>query len=933
MKRDKKLDDIIRSFVPPALLERVLLTDKEQLASFGERREITVLFADLSGFTPLCERINAEDVMFLLNGLFERLVDVIEQYGGVVDKFLGDAVMVVFGSVIAHKDDPRRALLTTLGILDAVDEYNLSSFVQKLDAHIGVSIGINTGVAVAGLVGDNRHREYTVLGSTVNIAARLEQSADEGEILISEKTAESVGNEFVMRPRGKLKLKGVSKPITAYTLISTRHTQIPVESDMCLLEKKDAPARLAALLTNDTPKTVQLIGSPGSGKSFLLEWLHKKALEQGFVVVWVSAEEWRAKAGGLVPMEIINRLGGDAEAGEVFSSAKRLLEASGKALILIDNSDYLDRESLRFIEEVSTSVPIVLAGQTPIPFAEQIELAPLTRRETRVLLVSLLGTPAIPQPLLNYVFTTTNGITGHIIELVKYIREHGILSVEEGKVIYSIPPEGIPREMGGLMRSELDHLPADIREAVLRLSVLGDRFPKAILVELISEDKDTINKLVALRILRFFPGDNEILEFTSSSFRKEVYSTLLDVHRTQFHRDVAFALEGQGIGDIEVLAHHFFLSNEFKRAFRYHLLAAQKFLRAGEPDAAIELLNVCEQIANEHPDAVDDTNLFQLYTLRGEALWYLGDMDGVLRSNRRASRLARRLGDAVRFSDAMNRIAVAMDSLGYSNRAIRLYRRSLRALSDRDENDIRRLQLSCNIGALLADKGDFDGTMSIYKDAAPMVQRHPYHQIAGNLHTNIAWVKQRRGDLEGALSEYLHALRIDHRSRDIRGEGFDRLNLGVLLLKMGDWCRARRSLSEALRLLYKSGELRGRISALLAFGELLRRSGDVRRSIAIHTHCRTLCSEIDDPILTADAISELGLDAIAENRLNDAAELFSSAIDITIEFDDSEGTLKALEGLKSAAPDTAQKLFPKVNVLFRRAHRIFRDKLRSIMEN
>ncbi len=151
----------------------------------GERRPITVLFSDIRGFTAMAESMGPDAIAQLLSEYFSEMVEVIFEHGGTLDKFIGDAIMALWGAPIAHTDDPDRALEAAIAMQRAIAELN-ARWVAAGRPEIGVGIGINHGEVFAGNIGSHRRLEYTVIGDAVNVAARLCAEAGPGEILVSE---------------------------------------------------------------------------------------------------------------------------------------------------------------------------------------------------------------------------------------------------------------------------------------------------------------------------------------------------------------------------------------------------------------------------------------------------------------------------------------------------------------------------------------------------------------------------------------------------------------------------------------------------------------------------------------------------------------------------------------------------------------------------
>jgi len=177
---------------------------------------VTVLFTDIVSFTPLSERLSPGEVSLLLNRYFGKMTDIIFDYRGTLDKYMGDAIMAVFGAPIERTDDAERAVKAALDMRKA-----LALMLEEIepDRRFGIRLGINTGRVVAGNLGSPKRMDYTVIGDTVNTASRLESIAEPGQILIGENTYASVKGQFTIREIGKRSVKGKSKAITVYEVL------------------------------------------------------------------------------------------------------------------------------------------------------------------------------------------------------------------------------------------------------------------------------------------------------------------------------------------------------------------------------------------------------------------------------------------------------------------------------------------------------------------------------------------------------------------------------------------------------------------------------------------------------------------------------------------------------------------------------------------
>jgi class 3 adenylate cyclase len=212
------------SYTPKHLAEKIL-TSGSALA--GERKQVTVLFVDVSGFTSLSARLDPEEVHGLMRRAFDLMLAEVHRYEGTVNQFLGDGIMALFGAPIAHEDHARRAVHAALGIARALEGYQ-----QEL-APRGITFrarqGLNTGLVVVGAIGSDLRMDYTAVGDTTNVAARLQQAGEPGHVTIAEATHRLVHGYFETRALGGLTLKGRAEPVAAWEVVGARETRTRLE--------------------------------------------------------------------------------------------------------------------------------------------------------------------------------------------------------------------------------------------------------------------------------------------------------------------------------------------------------------------------------------------------------------------------------------------------------------------------------------------------------------------------------------------------------------------------------------------------------------------------------------------------------------------------------------------------------------------------------
>jgi class 3 adenylate cyclase/tetratricopeptide (TPR) repeat protein len=259
----------------------------------GERKYVTVLFADVVDSTGLGERLDPEQVAEIMNGAFAFLNASVKKYDGTIARLLGDAILAFFGAPVAHEDDAERAVRAGLDIQAAAREY-AEAVRRNYGVDFQVRVGINTGLAVLAAVGDEIRTEYTAMGDTTNVAARLQSAAEPGSVLISADTYHLVKQLFELRPRGGAMVKGKSAPIVTYEVLSPRVVPGKVRG----LEGLTSPlvGRAAEFkLVNDKLNEVReghgafvaVIGEAGLGKSRLLAEIGESA-KSGSQVAWLE---------------------------------------------------------------------------------------------------------------------------------------------------------------------------------------------------------------------------------------------------------------------------------------------------------------------------------------------------------------------------------------------------------------------------------------------------------------------------------------------------------------------------------------------------------------------------------------------------------------------------------------------------------------------
>ena len=283
-QREALGDSVVDLAIKPLLAELESLrqdrvtpsrADDDRQFMLGERKLVTVVFADLSGFSAMAESTDPEHLRELTNACFDHLVPIIERYGGNVDKFIGDSIVALFGAPIAHETDPECALLASLDIMSELEGFN-----EENDTELGIHIGVNTGLVIAGGIGSLGRQQYSVLGDAVNIAARLEEASSRGEIFVGPDTRRFTEHLFEFEELGSLQVQGREEPVRAFRLVRkrvarSRRRKLDIRSATVGRDPElDMILNAVRAMGSESSGTIAVIGEAGIGKSRLIDETH-----------------------------------------------------------------------------------------------------------------------------------------------------------------------------------------------------------------------------------------------------------------------------------------------------------------------------------------------------------------------------------------------------------------------------------------------------------------------------------------------------------------------------------------------------------------------------------------------------------------------------------------------------------------------------------
>jgi class 3 adenylate cyclase/tetratricopeptide (TPR) repeat protein len=643
----------------------------------GERRQVAILFADLSGFTALSQSLDPEELRDLV-GRYTTLVDgIVVDYGGTVDKHIGDSVMALFGAPRAHDDDPLRAARAALDIHEAVARLGERAG-RSLQAHAGIA----SGEVVAGAIGRGERQDYTVLGDSVNLAARLVAAAAPGQTLISDGVYRVLSGRSVCDVLGEMQFKGIDRPVRVWCLRSisgepTTASRSPFVGREAELEH--FKGILGACLSRRGGQVVYVRGEAGIGKTRLVEEMRRVADAQGFAIhralvldfgmgkgqdpirailrsllglpAGADAEERRAAAervvaAGAVAAERIMFLYDlldlpqsgkwhalyDAMDNAARNRGKRALVAAltedacqrRPAVIIIEDVHWADP---RVVDQLAAIATAVANGPALLAMTSRVEGDPLDAAWRASCRSTPFATIDLGPLRQGEALSLAGGFIDATADLALLCVERAggnplfleqlLRNAQEGS------EDGVPASIQSLVLARMDRLAPLDRQAFQSASVIGQRFDLSLLRRLMGVSDYVCDGLVAHGLVL---PEGEGFLFAHALIRDGVYASLLKGRRCELHGIAAEWFAGR---DPTLHAQHLDRAGA-SGASRAYLEASTAQRAAHHTDAALHLAGRGLEIVRDEKDR------YALTCLTGELLRDLGNIAASIATYREA---------------------------------------------------------------------------------------------------------------------------------------------------------------------------------------------------------------------------------------------------------------------------------------------------------
>ena len=804
-----------------------------EAASAEERRLVTALFADISGFTPLAERLDPEELLEVIDPVVSALSSVVGRYDGFVEKFAGDALLALFGAPVSHDDDAARALRVALEMHAELERMKdeLPEDARGLTLHVGV----NSGHGIARIIGSEARTDYAVLGDAVILAQRLESAAPPGETYVSETTLRLAEHLFELEPVGELTLKGKSEPVRAWRLLGERKFATRSGRSHMVGRDRELAALDEALAAGGV---VTVTGEPGVGKSRLLAearhraagaWLQARCLSYGAALpYWPFAELLRNEdgpAGDPFVSQLLGHGGSELEP-EAFrrglhDSIARWLEDLAPVVLALEDAHWIDAASHALVGELVRrgSATLVLSARPeaePVfaelaPTRTRIVLTPLDERGVEELLAAELGA-APPPGLAAFIGARTTGNPFFVQELVRALQESGTLAEADGRwhIRAGWDARELPPTIEEVLSGRMDSLSRGAASTLQAASVIGRRAPRA-LVAAVGGDLGMIPELVAGG---FLDGSGETLVFHHALVQDVAYARLLRKQRRDLHRRVAeHAEELYGAGDetIDLLARHLYLGGGGPKAVKYLLRAAARARRLYANEEAILHLTRCAELVPE--DTELQLELADLHELVGN-YDTAADLYETVR---------RETGDAR-----------AWRGLAAVHRKRGEYWEALSVVDDAFASESMRggdvLPLWLEAGWALSIAGRFAQAADVL-GAGIETAGNQRTSVVGQLLLQLSRAEEVEGRLEDALEHGLAAREIFEERDDLRGRATAARILGAVYVRLGRFDDAVAELQRGLETAERIGSVEEIGGCLLNLGMVQLQRGSLDEAI------------------------------------------------------------------------------------------------------
>jgi class 3 adenylate cyclase/tetratricopeptide (TPR) repeat protein len=664
---DEKLAKIQR-YLPKDLTQKIL-AQRDRIE--GERKQVTVMFCDMEGFTSLTEKLGSEEMYSVMDQVYEILIHKVHDYEGTVNELTGDGIMALFGAPIALEDAPQRAIRSALAIHREINKFSDQLKSEKKMPPIKMRIGIHTGPVIVGTLGNDLRVEFKAVGDTVNLASRMEGMADPGTTYVTEDTFKLTEGFFRFEALGEKKIKGKEEPVKIYQVIapSARRTRFDVSAERGLTPLVGRERELELLLDGfqrakaGKGQAFSIISEAGCGKSRLLyefrkavanedvNFLEGKCLSYSRGVAYHPVidilksnfdiqegegdQEIREKVKkGLrligvdepstLPylLELLSvkdsgidkiPMSPEAKKDRMIEAIKRIVLKGSEVrplILAIEDLHWLDRSSEDVLRNHLESIPgskvlLIFTYRSEFihtwgakSYHNQLTLHRLSNRESLEMVTHILSTREIERTLEELILEKTEGVPFFIEEFIKSLKDLKIIERKENTYQLSKDMQHltIPSTIQDVIMARVDSLPERAKEVLQTGSVIEREFSYPLINRVTGlTEKELLSYLSVLKDSELlyergiYPQSNYV--FKHALTREVVYDSILAKRKKKLHEEIGNAIEELSKDSLsanyEVLAEHYFLSENYLKSAEYSRFASRKAEKTASLNDAI----------------------------------------------------------------------------------------------------------------------------------------------------------------------------------------------------------------------------------------------------------------------------------------------------------------------------------------------------------
>jgi len=834
---------IEESFIFCPICGRKLRGEKRE----AEKRWVTVIFTDIKGFSSLSEALDPEEVHRIVDNMFKGLSEIIEKRGGYVDKYMGDAIMALFGAPKSYGDDAERALYSAL---------EMQEFLKRNG--IKARIGINSGFVLAGKIGKEREGDYTAIGDAVNTAQRIESVAEPGKIWVSENVYKELRGKFEFNPLGFFELKGKKEKVKLFELISPRR----IEEEDFIFYNRDKEISLLEFLYSDIKKGpffVLVTGEAGVGKTRLIREFLKRGrissivltpspFSKEFLSEWeplfkFSEKDFPAIRDSLIYIkELVKEKGFEEAKVSLLYLFKRIFEKVSEhyKIVVIEKLGFWDEFSRKiifeFVKEIE-ELPLIFIiterkRELDFPAFEnviKIELEPL-EKESFYRFLDLVFDKSIKQKEIFY--SRTRGNFSFFKTLLNSLEEGGFVKKSNGKwsILREFKEIDFPQSFFNLLQSWLDSLSTPARTLLNIISFLGDEIPLLILKKLYEKEERlmfeiALEEVIKKGILKESEDRKNIFRLSVPEIREIIIGKTLKEEKFKYHSLIAETLSEIDEGDnfAHVIYRHYLAAGKRGKAKYYIEKAIDKNIESYNLDEVLRLIEEYRNISSEDE--------FHFYNAKVLSL--------LKRSEEVLKEIEKIKDEDLRMRAIMYK-TTALYELGMHDENIK----EINSFIDRIKDRNIRLELLSNLAASYYYKGEIDKSLDINLKLLSELNFEK-DKILPRILNGMALILTRFNEIDIAFECYEVAVMKAKKFKDKNQIAHLLVSMGYAYIELkGNFEKAEECLKEALKIREVLKDPVGLADVYQGFAFLFSKKGNIEKALEYYIKARDVFLEI-----------------------------------------------------------------------------------------